>query len=253
MVHYKKIDFYSIKKENDYSWLNFKCVNKCSEMTKLRPAVIMKVEKQIHSPLQNKTTSSCYSWSPFSKKVVDYMLSRWYFESNIFNPTIMEAYENIWACVYNFYLCVIWRKSTLSSNLLCVFNFYQYGRKDAGDIDHVPPGWDQWNALVSARCWFLLKRIIPFISLLVCYVQVGNSQYYNYTLSVNGKPEPHGDNYEKDYLTDLIVSHNHTPHRDFCSHSVLWLAAFHVITHLNGCLCKNRWQAVRISYLHKNV
>lgn len=58
----------------------------------------------------------------------------------------------------------------------------QYGKKDAGDIDHVPPGWDQWNALV------------------------GNSQYYNYTLSVNGKPEPHGDSYEKDYLTDLILN-----------------------------------------------
>ncbi|KAK5598528.1 hypothetical protein CRENBAI_008897 [Crenichthys baileyi] len=62
----------------------------------------------------------------------------------------------------------------------------QYGIKDAGDVGHVPPGWDQWNALV------------------------GNSQYYNYTLSVNGKAEQHGDSYEKDYLTDLIVSHNHT-------------------------------------------
>lgn len=43
---------------------------------------------------------------------------------------------------------------------------------------------------------------------LLCGVQVGNSQYYNYTLSVNGKEEKHGDNYEKDYLTDLIVSHS---------------------------------------------
>lgn len=34
---------------------------------------------------------------------------------------------------------------------------------------------------------------------------MGNSQYYNYTLSVNGKAEVHKDNYEKDYLTDLIV------------------------------------------------
>ncbi|XP_026153954.1 glucosamine (N-acetyl)-6-sulfatase (Sanfilippo disease IIID), b [Mastacembelus armatus] len=58
----------------------------------------------------------------------------------------------------------------------------QYGKKDAGDVDHVPPGWDQWHALV------------------------GNSQYYNYTLSVNGKEEKHGDSYEKDYLTDLILN-----------------------------------------------
>ena len=33
---------------------------------------------------------------------------------------------------------------------------------------------------------------------------VGNSVYYNYTLSNNGKAEKHGDNYETDYLTDVI-------------------------------------------------
>ncbi|XP_068430168.1 glucosamine (N-acetyl)-6-sulfatase (Sanfilippo disease IIID), b [Clinocottus analis] len=58
----------------------------------------------------------------------------------------------------------------------------QYGKKDAGDVGHVPPGWDQWHALV------------------------GNSQYYNYTLSVNGKEEKHGDSYEADYLTDLLMN-----------------------------------------------
>lgn len=39
---------------------------------------------------------------------------------------------------------------------------------------------------------------------------MGNSQYYNYTLSVNGKEEKHSDSYEDDYLTDLIVSSNQT-------------------------------------------
>uniref|UniRef100_A0A4W4HAF3 N-acetylglucosamine-6-sulfatase n=1 Tax=Electrophorus electricus TaxID=8005 RepID=A0A4W4HAF3_ELEEL len=59
----------------------------------------------------------------------------------------------------------------------------QYGASETGGVGHVPPGWDQWHALV------------------------GNSKYYNYTLSANGKAEIHGDNYEKDYLTDLIDKH----------------------------------------------
>ena len=29
-------------------------------------------------------------------------------------------------------------------------------------------------------------------------------RYYNYTLSINGKKEEHGDNYTTDYLTDVI-------------------------------------------------
>ncbi|XP_054613597.1 glucosamine (N-acetyl)-6-sulfatase (Sanfilippo disease IIID), b [Dunckerocampus dactyliophorus] len=58
----------------------------------------------------------------------------------------------------------------------------QYGEREAGGIGHVPPGWDQWHALV------------------------GNSQYYNYTLSNNGQEEKHGDIYNDDYLTDLIAN-----------------------------------------------
>ncbi|TNM92087.1 hypothetical protein fugu_019099 [Takifugu bimaculatus] len=62
----------------------------------------------------------------------------------------------------------------------------QYGQKDAGNVGHIPPGWDHWHALV------------------------GNSQYYNYSLSVNGKEEKHGDNYGDDYLTDLITNRSLT-------------------------------------------
>ena len=40
-----------------------------------------------------------------------------------------------------------------------------------GGHRHVPPGWDWWFGLV------------------------GNSKYYNYTLSINGKAKHHGDNY----------------------------------------------------------
>ena len=56
----------------------------------------------------------------------------------------------------------------------------QYGTHEGGGVEHVPPGWDWWLGLV------------------------GNSKYYNYTLSVNGKPRHHGDNYARDYLTDVI-------------------------------------------------
>jgi len=49
-----------------------------------------------------------------------------------------------------------------------------------------------------------------YIKTLLCInnvaLQVGNSRYYNYKLSVNGKPEKHGDQYPQDYLTDVIVS-----------------------------------------------
>ena len=53
-----------------------------------------------------------------------------------------------------------------------------------GGHRHVPPGWDWWFGLV------------------------GNSKYYNYTLSVDGKPEHHGDNYSTDYLTDVLRRHS---------------------------------------------
>ncbi|KFM61964.1 N-acetylglucosamine-6-sulfatase, partial [Stegodyphus mimosarum] len=57
----------------------------------------------------------------------------------------------------------------------------QYGKKSVGGVKHVPPGWDHWMGLV------------------------GNSRYYDYSLSVNGHEEKHGSNPEKDYFTDLIM------------------------------------------------
>ncbi|XP_023222239.1 N-acetylglucosamine-6-sulfatase-like isoform X1 [Centruroides sculpturatus] len=57
----------------------------------------------------------------------------------------------------------------------------QYGFKASGGVSHIPPGWDNWIGLV------------------------GNSKYYNYTLSVNGKPESHGDD-SSDYLTTVMTT-----------------------------------------------
>uniref|UniRef100_A0A8C9YYJ9 N-acetylglucosamine-6-sulfatase n=1 Tax=Sander lucioperca TaxID=283035 RepID=A0A8C9YYJ9_SANLU len=59
----------------------------------------------------------------------------------------------------------------------------QYGHPEAGGVAHVPPGWNYWVGLEK------------------------NSKYYNYTLSVNGKPEEHGADYSKDYLTDVLDKH----------------------------------------------
>uniref|UniRef100_A0A8C2I2R0 N-acetylglucosamine-6-sulfatase n=1 Tax=Cyprinus carpio TaxID=7962 RepID=A0A8C2I2R0_CYPCA len=59
----------------------------------------------------------------------------------------------------------------------------EYGNKKAGGVEHVPSGWDHW---------FALER---------------NSKYYNYTLSVNGRAQRHGQNYSEDYLTDVLDKH----------------------------------------------
>lgn len=56
----------------------------------------------------------------------------------------------------------------------------QYGKTEAGGPQHVPPGWDEWYGLV------------------------GNSKYYNYTQSVNGKPVEHGSSPGSDYFTDVL-------------------------------------------------
>ncbi|XP_043505597.1 N-acetylglucosamine-6-sulfatase-like [Polistes fuscatus] len=55
----------------------------------------------------------------------------------------------------------------------------KYGSKSVGGIKHIPPGWDWWAGLV------------------------GNSKYYDYTLSINGTRKRYGDKPE-DYLTDVI-------------------------------------------------
>ncbi|XP_076804772.1 N-acetylglucosamine-6-sulfatase-like [Clavelina lepadiformis] len=57
----------------------------------------------------------------------------------------------------------------------------KYGKKEAGGPSHVPPGWNDWFGLV------------------------GNSKYYNFTVSDNGTVVKHGDAYHSDYLTDLLT------------------------------------------------
>ncbi|XP_044575513.1 N-acetylglucosamine-6-sulfatase-like isoform X1 [Cotesia glomerata] len=56
----------------------------------------------------------------------------------------------------------------------------EYGAESAGGPSHVPSGWDWWAGLL------------------------GNSKYYNYTLSINGTTKFYSDKTE-DYLTDVIA------------------------------------------------
>ncbi|XP_078680909.1 N-acetylglucosamine-6-sulfatase-like [Branchiostoma floridae x Branchiostoma belcheri] len=56
----------------------------------------------------------------------------------------------------------------------------QYGFPSTGGPGHIPPGWDWWIGLI------------------------GNSRYYDYSLSVNGTKQKHGTQYSRDYLTDVI-------------------------------------------------
>ncbi|KAF6217400.1 hypothetical protein GE061_001755, partial [Apolygus lucorum] len=51
-----------------------------------------------------------------------------------------------------------------------------YGQKSVGGPEHVPPGWDSWVGLV------------------------GNSRYYNYSLSINGTAKK----YTTEYLTNVL-------------------------------------------------
>lgn len=56
----------------------------------------------------------------------------------------------------------------------------QYGEKGAGGTAHIPKGWDWWIGLV------------------------GNSKYYDYSMSVNGSKQHYSDK----YLTDIIKSYS---------------------------------------------
>ncbi|XP_011315423.1 N-acetylglucosamine-6-sulfatase [Fopius arisanus] len=55
----------------------------------------------------------------------------------------------------------------------------EYGSRAAGGAQYVPPGWDWWYGLV------------------------GNSKYYDYSLSINGSAKTYGHS-PNDYLTDVI-------------------------------------------------
>ncbi|CAH1393837.1 unnamed protein product [Nezara viridula] len=75
----------------------------------------------------------------------------------------------------------------------------QYGNKNAGGASHVPPGWDSWIGLI------------------------GNSKYFNYTLSINGKKKYFSNN----YLTRIIQSYAYSfvKNQENSSHPFLMVIA----------------------------
>ncbi|KAJ0012641.1 hypothetical protein NQD34_016975 [Periophthalmus magnuspinnatus] len=78
----------------------------------------------------------------------------------------------------------------------------QYGHSEAGGVEHVPPGWNYWVGLEK------------------------NSKYYNYTLSVNGKAQKHGSDYNKDYLTDVLANQS----LDFLQYKSNYLPFFMMVS-----------------------
>ena len=99
-------------------------------------------------------------------------------------------------------------------SLSCIL---QYGRKAGGGLGHVPKGWHFWSGLVGnsrSGCNQYNDDDDKFFSQLMAslsskekwYNALDHCRYYNYTLSVNGKPEYHKDSYPRDYLTDVIRS-----------------------------------------------
>ncbi|XP_049879116.1 N-acetylglucosamine-6-sulfatase-like [Pectinophora gossypiella] len=69
----------------------------------------------------------------------------------------------------------------------------EYGTERAGGPERVPPGWSEWHGLV------------------------GNSVYYNYTISNNGVPTHSTDLYLTDVIRDVAISYieNQTESRPF--------------------------------------
>lgn len=88
-----------------------------------------------------------------------------------------------------------WWKENIEKNRTFAYHLQQagwrtfYGGKylnayaeDKEGVAHVPTGWTEWLGLR------------------------GNSVYYDYTLSNNGRPEKHGKDYQQDYLVDLLAN-----------------------------------------------
>ncbi len=73
-----------------------------------------------------------------------------------------------------------------------------------------PAGLEGWYKYIQTDTLtdFYTALVLSEIEVIISSVclQVGNSVYYNFDLSVNGKREHHGDKYPDDYLTDIIVS-----------------------------------------------
>ncbi|VDL76735.1 unnamed protein product [Nippostrongylus brasiliensis] len=83
-------------------------------------------------------------------------------------------------------ICCPSRSSLLTGMYVHNHNVHTNNHNCSGEewSNYVPPGWDYWMGLVK------------------------NSKFYNYTVNMNGNRVKYGDEYEKDYFTDLVTNYS---------------------------------------------